>query len=45
MQGSPVHFDFEDLSPVEKRVKIEIARELVNSKLDEASASIPGRST
>ena len=40
MQGSPVQFDFEDLSPVEKRVKIEVARELVNMKLDEAFRKI-----
>jgi trigger factor len=35
MQGSPVSFEFEDVSPVEKRLKVEVARELVNTKLDE----------
>src|SRR4051812_12406946 len=35
MQGSPVQFEFEDVSPVEKRVKVEIAREQVNAKLDD----------
>ncbi len=36
MQGSPVQFEFEDLSPVEKRLIVVVAREQVNSKLDEA---------
>lgn len=35
MQGSPVQFEFEDVSPVEKRLKVEVAREQVNAKLDE----------
>ena len=35
MQGSPVQFEFEDVSPVEKRVNVEVAREQVNAKLDE----------
>lgn len=35
MQGSPVSFEFEDVSPVEKRLKVEVAREQVNAKLDE----------
>lgn len=35
MQGSPVSFEFEDVSPVEKRLKVEVAREQVNAKLEE----------
>ncbi len=35
MQGSPVSFEFEDVSPVEKRLKVEVAIEQVNAKLDE----------
>lgn len=36
MQGSPVRYEFEDLSPVEKRLKVEVAKEHVDGKLDEA---------
>jgi trigger factor len=36
MQGSPVQFQFEDISPVEKRLKVEVAKEHVASKLDSA---------
>lgn len=35
MQGSPVSFEFEDVSPVEKRLKVEVAKEVVNAKLEE----------
>lgn len=35
MQGSPVSFEIEDVSPVEKRLKVEVAREQVNAKLEE----------
>lgn len=35
MQGSPVQFEFEDVSPVEKRLKVQVAREAVNAKLEE----------
>ena len=34
MQGSPVQFEFEEVSPVEKRLKVEIAKEQVNAKLE-----------
>jgi trigger factor len=36
MQGSPVHYEFEDLSPVEKRLKVEVAKEHVSSMLEQA---------
>lgn len=36
MQGSPVRFEFEDVSPVEKRLKVEIDKTLVNKKLDDS---------
>jgi trigger factor len=36
MQGSPVSFEFEEVSPVEKRLKVEVAKEQVNAKLEEA---------
>jgi trigger factor len=36
MQGSPVRFEFEDVSPVEKRLKVEIDKAQVNKKLDES---------
>lgn len=36
MQGSSVQFDFEDVSPVEKRLNVQVARDLVSTKLDEA---------
>lgn len=35
MQGSPVQFELEDVSPVEKRIKVQVAREAVNAKLEE----------
>lgn len=35
MQGSPVQFEFEEVSPVEKRLKVEIAKEQVNAKLED----------
>lgn len=35
MQGAPVHFEFEEVSPVEKRLKVEIAKEQVNAKLED----------
>ena len=35
MQGSPVSFEFEEVSPVEKRLKVEVASAQVNAKLDE----------
>lgn len=35
MQGSPVQFEFEEVSPVEKRLKVEVAKEMVNSKLED----------
>lgn len=34
-QASPVQFEFEEVSPVEKRLKVEIAKEQVNAKLEE----------
>ena len=34
-QASPVRFEFEEVSPVEKRLKVEIAKEEVNAKLEE----------
>lgn len=34
MQGAPVQFEFEDVSPVEKRLKVEITKEQVNAKLE-----------
>ena len=36
MQGSPVRFEFEDVSPVEKRLKVEIDKAQVNKKLDDS---------
>ena len=33
-QASPVRFEFEEVSPVEKRLKVEIAKEEVNAKLE-----------
>ncbi|HMU39128.1 MAG TPA: trigger factor [Pseudomonadota bacterium] len=36
MQGSPVRFEFEDVSPVEKRVKVEVDTAQVNKKLDDS---------
>lgn len=36
MQGSPVQYEFEDLSPVEKRLKVEVTKEYVTSQLDQA---------
>lgn len=36
MQGSQVQFQVEDVSPVEKRLKVEVAREHVSTKLEEA---------
>jgi trigger factor len=35
MQGSPVQFEFEEVSPVEKRLKVEVAKEQVNAKLED----------
>ena len=36
MQGSPVRFEFEDVSPVEKRLKVEVDKAQVNKKLDDS---------
>lgn len=36
MQGSPVQFEFVDVSPVEKRLNVEVSREHVNGKLEQA---------
>lgn len=40
MQGSPVQFEFEEVSPVEKRLKVEIAKEQVNAKLEEGFRTV-----
>lgn len=36
MQGLPVRFELEDVSPVEKRVKVEVDKAQVNKKLDDS---------
>jgi trigger factor len=35
MQGAPVQFEFEEVSPVEKKLKVEVGKEQVNAKLED----------